>query len=107
MEKGVLSRRIESLTNIEGTVKWQAISGGSKQSEGSQRGGSGNFANDPQRASEEGKKGSQHSQQGTKDSQAASHKNQRGGSGNFANDPEKASDARSKGGQHSQGGSSK
>ncbi|MBU9811032.1 general stress protein [Rahnella sp. C60] len=47
------------------------------------RGGSGNFAEDPERASEAGKKGGQKS------------------GGNFANDRERASEAGKKGGQHS------
>jgi general stress protein YciG len=51
--------------------------------------------------------GSQHSQQGTKDSQSDSHKNQRSGSDNVANDPKKAGEAGGKDGQHSRGGSSK
>lgn len=51
------------------------------QDQGGQRGGSGNFANDPQRASEAGKKGGQAS------------------GGNFANDPARASEAGKKGGQ--------
>ncbi|HEY0209758.1 general stress protein [Acerihabitans sp.] len=50
------------------------------------RGGSGNFAEDKQKASEAGKKGGQQS------------------GGNFKNDPEKASEAGKKGGQHSHGG---
>ncbi|NIF24132.1 MULTISPECIES: general stress protein [Pantoea] len=50
------------------------------------RGGSGNFAEDPKRASEAGKKGGQHS------------------GGNFKNDREKASEAGRKGGQNSHGG---
>lgn len=50
------------------------------------RGGSGNFAEDGERASEAGKKGGQHS------------------SGNFKNDPQKASEAGAKGGQNSHGG---
>ena len=51
------------------------------------RGGSGNFAEDKERASEAGKKGGQHS------------------GGNFKNDREKASDAGKKGGQNSNRGS--
>ncbi|MGW0365862.1 general stress protein [Streptomyces sp. NPDC002990] len=47
---------------------------------------SGNFADDPQRASEAGRKGGQES------------------GGNFANDPERASEAGHKGGQASGGG---
>ncbi|MFJ5299155.1 general stress protein [Pseudomonas sp. NPDC088368] len=46
----------------------------------------GNFANDPKKASEAGKKGGQAS------------------GGNFANDPEKASEAGKKGGQNSNSG---
>ncbi|WP_337013754.1 general stress protein [Pantoea sp. AS142] len=46
------------------------------------RGGSGNFADNPQKASEAGKKGSQNS-----------------GGGNFKNDREKASEAGKKGGK--------
>ena len=52
------------------------------------RGGSGNFADNPQKASEAGKKGEKSS----------------GGSGNFKNDREKASEAGKKGGQNSHGG---
>ena len=63
-----------------------------------QRGGSGNFANDRQKASEAGKKGGEHSHSG-KQGEGGS-----GGSGNFANDPEKASEAGRKGGEHSRGG---
>jgi len=50
------------------------------------RGGSGNFAEDRERASEAGKKGGHES------------------GGNFAKDREKASEAGKKGGQHSHGG---
>ena len=50
------------------------------------RGGSGNFADNPQKASEAGKKGGQNS------------------GGNFKNDREKASEAGKKGGQNSPGG---
>ncbi len=50
------------------------------------RGGSGNFAEDRQKASEAGKKGGQQS------------------GGNFKNDREKASEAGKKGGQNSHGG---
>ncbi len=53
------------------------------------RGGSGNFAENPEKASEAGKKGGQNS------------------GGNFANDREKASEAGKKGGQHSHGGGRK
>ena len=84
-----------------------------EQQSGSQRGGSGNFANDPERASEAGKKGGEHShsgsqQQGSSESGRSQREEaggtQRGGSGNFANDPEKASEAGKKGGEHSHGG---
>ena len=51
------------------------------------RGGSGNFAEDKERASEAGKKGGQHS------------------GGNFKNDRNKASEAGKKGGQNSHRGS--
>lgn len=51
------------------------------------RGGSGNFAEDKQKASEAGKKGGQNS------------------GGNFKNDHEKASEAGKKGGQNSRRGS--
>ncbi|WP_194206646.1 KGG domain-containing protein [Superficieibacter sp. 1612_C1] len=52
------------------------------------RGGSGNFKDDPQKASEAGKKGGQSSS---------------GGGGNFKDDPQKASEAGKKGGQSSGG----
>jgi len=51
-----------------------------------QRSNKGNFANDPQRASEAGKKGGSAS------------------GGNFKNDPERAAEAGRKGGEHSHGG---
>ena len=54
-----------------------------------QRGGSGNFAQDREKASEAGKKGGQQS------------------GGNFKNDPQRASEAGKKGGQHSHGGGRK
>ena len=50
-----------------------------------QRGGSGNFAQDREKASDAGRKGGQSS----------------GGGGNFKNDPDKASEAGRKGGQSS------
>ncbi|WP_236298055.1 general stress protein [Enterobacter hormaechei] len=53
------------------------------------RGGSGNFAQDRERASEAGRKGGQHS------------------GGNFKNDPQRASEAGKKGGQNSHGGGRK
>jgi general stress protein YciG len=52
------------------------------------RGGSGNFAEDRERASEAGRKGGQHS------------------GGNFKNDPQRASEAGQKGGKNSHGSSS-
>lgn len=52
------------------------------------RGGSGNFAEDRERASSAGKKGGQHS------------------GGNFKNDPERASKAGEKGGRSSNSGKS-
>jgi hypothetical protein len=74
-----------------------------------QRGGSGNFANDPEKASEAGRKGGQqsHQQSGDKSQQGGSESSggqQRGGSGNFANDPERAGEAGRKGGEHSHSG---
>lgn len=75
-----------------------------------QRGSSGNFANDPERASEAGRKGGQQSHQGSgksdKSQQGGSDSSgqQRGGGGTFANDPERASEAGRKGGEHSHGG---
>jgi len=53
------------------------------------RGGSGNFAENPEKASEAGKKGGKNS------------------GGSFANDREKASEAGKKGGEHSHGGGRK
>lgn len=72
------------------------------------RGGSGNFAEDRERAREAGRKGGEHShqqsqsgsgtrQQGGQHEQGGQH---RGGSGNFAEDRQRASDAGRKGGQH-------
>lgn len=60
----------------------------------------GNFANDPKRASEAGKKGGEHSHGGSSQhEQKGGSAHQQGGSGNFANDREKASEAGRKGGQ--------
>ena len=53
------------------------------------RGGSGNFAQDREKASEAGRKGGQHS------------------GGNVKNDPQRASEAGKKGGQNSHGGGRK
>ena len=73
-----------------------------KQS-GTQRGGSGNFANDTERASEAGKKGGEHSHGGSQKGSGSQSESggSRGGSSNFANDREKASEAGKKGGQSS------
>ena len=60
-----------------------------------QRGGSGNFANDPEKAREAGKKGGEHGH-GQQRQGGGSHGQRRG---NFANDPEKAKEAGRKGGQ--------
>jgi general stress protein YciG len=88
-----------------------------KQPGGSERGGSGNFANDREKAKEAGKKGGEHSHGGSQqsgahsggaqhgDSQSESSGESRGGSGNFAKDPEKARAAGKKGGGHSHSGS--
>jgi general stress protein YciG len=74
-----------------------------KEMANEQRGGSGNFANDPQRASEADKKGGEHSH-GGQQSQGGGSQGQQGGGGsgnpgNFANDREKAREAGRKGGQ--------
>ncbi len=91
-----------------------------------QRGGSGNFAQDRERASEAGKKGGEHShggqhshgkgsqshqsgtesdmdksRGGSESEMSESRGGSRGGSGNFADDREKASEAGKKGGEHS------
>jgi uncharacterized protein len=70
-----------------------------------QRGGSSNFANDPKRASEAGKKGAENSHDASqKGGSQPKSRESGGGSGNFANDHEKASEAGKKGGEHSHGG---
>ena len=61
-----------------------------------QRGDSSNYENDPERASEAGKKGPQQQQSQSGGSKGQS---QRGGRGNFADDPQRASEAGRKGGQ--------
>ena len=66
-----------------------------------QRGGSGNFANDRERASEAGRKSGQMSH-GGQQSQSGAKSGQVGG--NFAQDKEKASEAGRKGGQSGHGG---
>jgi len=74
--------------------------------QGGHRGGSGNFAEDREKASEAGRKGGEHSHGG---SQASGHQphssqagsgSQRGGSGNSAENRDKASEAGKKGGSH-------
>ena len=62
-----------------------------------QRGGSGNFSEDRERASEAGKKGAEQRQS---QSGASQGEHERGGKGNFAENPERASEAGKKGGQH-------
>jgi len=47
---------------------------------GHERGGSGNFANDPERASEEGKKGGQQSQGGSRQGEKSGGQQSQGGS---------------------------
>lgn len=72
----------------------------------------GNFANDPERASEAGQKGGQVGGQRSSgnfanDPERASQAGQKGGQqsgGNFANDPQKASQAGQKGGKNSTSG---
>ena len=74
-----------------------------------QQGGGENFADNPDKASEAGRKGGQHQQKGSgggsqqsqQDNDGDTGGRQRGGSGNFANDPERASEAGRKGGEHS------
>lgn len=73
---------------------------GNQQGAGSNRGGSGNFANDPQRASEAGKKGGEHSH----GNQATGHQpvptqQGNGNSGGFSENRGNAADAGRKGGQ--------
>jgi hypothetical protein len=87
-----------------------------KQS-GSERGGSGNFANDREKAREAGKKGGERSHGGSQQEQSGSRSgssqqdsgneaggSRRGGASNFGNDPERASEAGKKGGERSHGG---
>jgi uncharacterized protein len=62
------------------------------------RGGEGNFAKDPKRAAEAGKKGGQHSHGGQQQQSGEGGRSQHGG--NFADDPQRASEAGRKGGQH-------
>ena len=76
--------------------------------QGNERGGSGNFENDPQRASEAGRKGVQQSGGNfADDPQRASEAGRKGGqesSENFAADPQRAAEAGRKGGQQSGSG---
>jgi general stress protein YciG len=72
----------------------------------SERGGSGNFANDREKASEAGRKGGQSSHSGGSERPPSEDTSERGGS-NFANDREKASEAGRKGGGHSHGSHSR
>jgi general stress protein YciG len=62
-----------------------------------ERGGSGNFADDPRRALEAGKKGGEHSHQ---QQSGGSHGQQGENPGGFANNRKKESEAGHKGGQH-------
>ncbi len=64
-----------------------------------QQGGSGNFSQDRERASDAGKKGGEHSHGGQQHQSGSEEHKQHGGSGNFADDPERASEAGRKGGQ--------
>lgn len=71
------------------------------------RGGSGNFAEDKEKASEAGKKGGQHSEGNFKNdperAAEAGHKGGQNSGGNFKNDPERAAEAGHKGGEKSGG----
>lgn len=66
-----------------------------------QQGGGENFADNPDKASEAGRKGGQEQQKGSgggsrqsqQDNDSEAGGQQRGGSGNFANDPERARQA--------------
>ena len=85
-----------------------------ERKEAQHRGGSGNFADDRERAAEAGRKGGEHNHgqgqktdgqktEGQKTSdQPASGRDNRGS--NFRDNPEKASEAGKKGGAHSHGG---
>jgi len=79
----------------------------SSSSGSSHRGGSGNFAEDRERASEAGRKGGEASGGNfANDPERASEAGRKGGEasgGNFANDPERASEAGRKGGEVSGG----
>ncbi len=62
-------------------------------------GGKGNFADDPKRASEAGKKGAEHRKDAQHEQSSSGGKSQQHGGGNFADDPQRASEAGKKGGQ--------
>ena len=71
---------------------------GGKDEQSKQRGGSGNFADDPQRASEAGKKGGQHSHGGTgQASQSGSGRSQQGSVKSDSDDDMNESDKSSSG----------
>ncbi len=76
-----------------------------KDSEGkrdeSSRSGSGNFANDPERASEAGRKGGKKSRGGSQNKTSGVN---HGTTGNFVEDADQASESGRKSGQHSHGG---
>ena len=62
------------------------------------RGGAGNFANDPKRAAEAGRKGGRRSHS-NQHSQASDEDKRQQGGGNFADDPKRAGQESKKGGQ--------
>ena len=73
----------------------------------SERGGSSNFANDPQRASEAGKKGGEHSHGSGQQQQSGSQSQSggsRSGSGSSTDGPNKASESGKKDQEQSHGG---
>ncbi|KAI3490877.1 hypothetical protein L1887_45039 [Cichorium endivia] len=88
-----LTRKAEfMLQNItcglpDSCIPLSLVSRGTDKEMANHRGGSGNFAEDRERASEAGRKGGQHS------------------GGNFKNDPQRASEAGKKGGKNSHGSS--
>ena len=73
-----------------------------ERKEAQQRGGSGNFADDRERAAEAGRKSGEHSHGQKTSEQPTSGRDDRGSS--FRDNPEKASEAGRKGGTHSHGG---
>jgi general stress protein YciG len=75
----------------------------SSSSGSSHRGGSGNFAEDREKASEAGRKGGEYSGGSRSASAGSGRSEHRGGSGNFAENRARASEAGRKGGQ-SRGG---